>query len=167
MTTTAPDAADIAAIHTALATYVIAIDSRDLALVNQCFAADGVIEIAFMGSFTPAEYAAMATESLAAFDATHHHLSLPALRVEGDRAFARTYFTAQHTKSALAPHPHFILGGWYDDRLERRDGRWLIVHKQGTTVWADGNPEVMGGAFPPGAAPRGPSHEAPGWLRQG
>lgn len=164
--TDSTSAADIAAIHSALATYVIAIDCRDLGLLEECFAADGIVEIAFMGTFTRDEYAAMATKSLAAFDATHHHLSLPALRIDGDRASARTYFTAQHTIAALAPQPHFILGGWYDDQLERRDGRWLIVRKQGTTVWADGNPEVLGGAFPPGAAPRGAGHQAPAWLRQ-
>lgn len=160
------DAAAIAEIHTALATYVIAIDCRDFTLFDQCFAPDAVLEFAFMGRYSPAEYAAMSAESLAGFDATHHHLSLPALRIEGDTAHARSYFTAQHTKNALAPRPHLIIGGWYDDRLERRDGRWLIVHKQGTTVWSDGNPDVLGGAFPMGAAPRGPRHAAPDWLKR-
>src|SRR5262249_53553345 len=96
---------------------------------------------------------------------TQHHLGLPAIRVEGDRASSRCYFVAQHVRNALAPRPALLIGGWYDDELARGREGWRIRVRRGTAVWCDGNPEVLGALpYPIGAPPRGPGHEAPAWL---
>lgn len=158
------DGHDLGAIHRLLGSYVIGVDCRDLALLAECFAPEAEIEFALMTRMTAAEYLALCREMLPGFDATHHALGMPVVRIEGDRAWSRTYVTAQHTRNALLPDPHLTAGGWYDDVIERRDGRWLIVRRVGTTLWVSGNPEVLGG-FPIGAPPRGDGHQAPRWLR--
>ena len=60
----------------------------------------------------------------------------------------------------------------HEDPLERPEGFLAprcvlarIVRRRGTAVWYDGNPDVLGYAFPMGASPRGPGHTAPAWLR--
>ena len=155
---------DWLAIGNALSTYVVALDSRDLGLFDLVFTKDAKIDLVGVGVFSPEEYASMCEKSLPQFDATHHHLGLPVISIQGDTAHARTYFTAQHTINALAPQPHFMIGGWYDDDLVRTADGWRIAHKTGTAVWSDGNPKVLGYDGEPGASPRAPGHSAPAWL---
>ena len=157
------DPDDLGAIHRLLGRYVIGVDCRDLAMLASCFAPEAEIEFALMTRMTVADYLAMCREALPTFDATHHLLGMPAVRIDGDRAWSRTYLTATHTNNALLPDPHLTTGGWYDDEIERRDGRWLIVRRVGITAWVSGNPAVLGG-FPIGAPPRGAGHQAPEWL---
>ncbi|WP_157219714.1 nuclear transport factor 2 family protein [Flavisphingomonas formosensis] len=158
---------DWIAIQNAIATYVIAVDTRDIDLFDIVFTPDAKIELANTGTFDPASYGSLCRENLAQLDGTQHHLGLPAINIDGDIAHARTYFVAQHSLNALAPDPHLVIGGWYDDTLARTAVGWRITHRTGTAVWFDGNPNVLGYAFPTGAAPRGPGHAAPGWLRRG
>jgi len=132
------DFADLYGVQQALAAYVVAIDTRTLSLFEQCFAPDAVVELGEMGRMTATEYAAGATEGLKVFDATQHHLGLPAIRLDGDRGWARTYFVAQHTRISLLPRPHFTIAGWYDDEFAKINGRWLITRRIGTPVWSDG-----------------------------
>ena len=154
-------------IQRALATYVVALDSRDLALFDACFTPDAEISLSGTGSggMSPAQYRELAETGLAALDATHHHLSMPLIRIEGDRAHARFYFQAQHVRNALAPEPFLMIGGWYTDDLVRTERGWRITRKVGTALWYDGNPQVLGYDFPKGAAPRGDGHRSPDWMR--
>jgi len=148
-----------------LCRYTIAIDTRELSLFDRCFAPDARIEIPGLGVFDREGYRRVCAENLPAFDATQHLLGSPAIEVDAERASSRCYFIAQHARNALAPHPFLIMGGWYDDRLARVDGRWLITARTGTAVWFDGNPAVLGYPMPAGALPRGDGHLCPPWLR--
>ena len=152
-------------IQRVLGLYVIALDSRDLALFDQCFTPDAAINLSGMGAMTPATYREMAIAGLGVLDATQHHLGLPLIQLDGDHAHARCYFMAQHVRNALAPNPFLLIGGWYTDDLVRTAQGWRITNRIGTALWYDGNPEVLGmGAFPMGATPRGDGHLPPGWL---
>jgi hypothetical protein len=160
-------AEDVVAIQQALARYVIAVDSRAPELLRRCFTADAVIRLAGLPELTVDGYIAIAGEALPKLDATLHHLGLPAIMVDGDRASSRVYFMANHVRNALAPAPTgLMIGGWYDDELVRTDAGWRIERRTGTALWAEGNPDVIEGAnYPLGATPRGPGHEAPDWMR--
>lgn len=59
---------------------------------------------------------------------TRHHLTTQLIEVEGDTANARSYFMV-HTN--IGPDHH----GVYVDRLERRDGRWMIVDRDVRLDW--------------------------------
>lgn len=154
---------DVHEISQVLYRYTVAIDSRAYELFDRCFTADATIELAGMGVMTRDGYRKIARDNLVSFDATQHVVSNPSIRVDGDRAYSRCYFTAQHVKNALAPKPCMIIGGWYDDKFARVDGVWLITSRVGTALWFDGNPEVLNYPLPPGALPRTPGHEAPVW----
>ena len=156
---------DHIAIQRTLMTYVVAIDSRALDLFGQCFAEGEVIHMG-KKSYSWREWAASVGKSLERLDATHHFLSPSLIDLNGDRASSRTYYTAQHTRNDLGDRPNLTIGGWYDDELERRGDRWLIVRRMGATVWAEGNPDVLGGVFPVGATRRGSRHAAPAWLAE-
>ncbi len=157
---------DYLSIQNALALYVTAIDTRDLALFDLCFTPDAQIQLSGVGDgpMSPATYRQLSEAGLAALDATQHHLSLPLIEIDGDRAHARCYFMAQHVRNALAPSPFLMIGGWYTDDLIRTEQGWRITRRTGTALWFDGNPQVLGYDFPGGASPRGGGHLAPGWL---
>ena len=155
---------DLHEVGQVLATYSIAIDTRRPELLERCFAASAQLQLDGVGALDLEQYKELCRTALPALDATQHHLGVPAIRIEGDRAFSRCYFVAQHVRNALAPRPSLLIGGWYDDELARTAGGWRILRRRGSAVWYDGNPDVLGYAFPMGASPRGSGHEAPGWL---
>ena len=151
-------------IEQVLATYSIAIDTRRPDLLERCFAPGAELHLDGVGALDLEQYKERCRTALPALDATQHHLGVPAIRIEGDRASSRCYFVAQHVKNALAPRSALLIGGWYDDELARTAGAWRIARRRGSAVWYDGNPDVLGYAFPMGASARGPGHDAPGWL---
>jgi hypothetical protein len=156
---------DIQDINRALALYVVAIDTRELSLFDRCFTPDAQIILGGVGEMTPASYKELATKGLGALNATQHHLGLPLIDLDGDRAHARCYFMAQHVRNDLAAKPFLMIGGWYTDDLLRTDDGWRITRRVGTALWYDGNPEVLGmGNFPMGATPRAEGHLPPDWL---
>lgn len=155
---------DFQDIQRALAIYVVALDSHALSLFDQCFTSDAEIVLAGVGTMTPESYRRIAEEGLGRLDATQHHLGLPLVDIDGDRAHARCYFMAQHVRNDMAPHPLLMIGGWYTDDLVRTEVGWRIARRVGTALWYDGNPKVLGYEFPTGAAPRGDGHRAPNWL---
>jgi hypothetical protein len=157
--------ADILEIQQILARYVIALDSRAPQLLLACFTEDAQLSLGGVAISNITEYAKLCETALPALDATHHHLSLPAIQVEGDRAWARCYFTAQHVKNSLAPDHSLLIAGWYDDELVRTPAGWRIAKRTGTPSWISGNTAVLNYSMPTGAPPRGPGHEAPAWMR--
>jgi SnoaL-like protein len=146
--------ADIVEIQRVLYRYAIAIDTRQLDLLDTCFTPDADLEMSIAGKYeSPAAYKAKARDALAQLDATHHSMSAPLIEVDGDHATAHTYYHAQHARNALAPNALFMIGGWIDDELARVDGQWLITKRRGQAVWFDGNPAVLGLDVVPGANP--------------
>jgi len=157
---------DIQDIQRAIAIYVVAVDTRDLSLFDQCFVPDAQIILGGVGDMTPTSYREMAGPALGHLSATQHHLGLPIIELDGDKAHARCYFMAQHVRNDLAPNPFLMIGGWYTDDLVRTEEGWRITRRIGTAVWYDGNPDVLGmGNFPMGATPRAEGHLAPAWLK--
>jgi hypothetical protein len=155
---------DIYEIQKILSKYVIAVDSKEFGLFDQCFTEDAEIELANTGVFTKESYKQLCSQALPNLDATQHHLGLPIIEVDGDKASSRCYFVAQHVSNKLAPKPFLIIGGWYNDQFARVKGEWRITRRQGVAVWFDGNPDVLGYPFPPGALASVPGRECPGWL---
>lgn len=144
--------------------YVIVIDSRAPDLLADCFTEDAVIDLGGVDAGTVAQYIELCRTALPGLDATQHHLSMPAIDAQGDRAFSRCYFVAQHLRNDLPGGRSLVIGGWYDDEFTRTDAGWRICRRIGTPVWYDGNPAVLGADLLPGATPRGPGHSVPAWM---
>lgn len=77
-------------------------------------------------------------------DATQHLVSNHQVRVEGDSATCRCYLQAQHVLKGTPGGDNFLIGGIYDDTLQRSNEGWRITHRTLTAVWQDGNPAVVG-----------------------
>jgi hypothetical protein len=146
--------------------YCTAIDTQRPELMADCFTTDAVLRFAFMADFTPATYIAMCKTSLATFDSTQHLIGPPLVKISGNTASSRCYFTAQHVMNALAPNPCLNVGGWYDDQLVRVGDDWKIQQRQGVTLWVDGNPAVLGNSFPVGAPQKSPLFAPPSWMEK-
>ena len=135
--------------------YAAALDRRDWALLESCFTPDARLTMSVAGSYpSPAEYCRRAAAVLAKLDATHHVFTSLSIRVYGDRAFVHSYYTAQHARNALQPEALLLIGGWVDDEFVRAADGWRIAARNGTAVWFDGNPAVLGLPIRPGANPK-------------
>lgn len=137
-------AADQLEILSVLTQYCHALDRRDPDLLARCFHGDSIHQHGpFKGQSS--EFIGFAIDLLNAIGATHHHLSSPHVRLEGDTAHVESYFVAYHRipeVTSLAgvfagvgvPQDLFI-GGRYVDRFERRGGVWKIASRIGVHDW--------------------------------
>jgi hypothetical protein len=151
----ASDLADVHAIEQVLYRYAIAIDTGDLAALDEVFTPDARLDMSVAGTLTPAEYRARCEEVLAGLDATHHLIASPvvALGPDGGTATAHTYYQAQHARNGCPGGALLLIGGWIDDELVRTAGGWRVARRRGRAVWFDGNPAVLGLDVAVGANP--------------
>lgn len=146
---------DQLAILRLLSVYATSLDTLDLARLDEVFTLDARLEMG--GAVMDLEgYRSMCRTNLAGLDATHHVVTNPCITGDADRATCRSYYTAQHAKNQCDP-PLATMGGWVDDTLERRAEGWRIVARTWTSVWFDGNAEVLGMPLRTGAVRRRPS----------
>jgi hypothetical protein len=119
--------------------YVRAIDRCDEDLLRSCFHPDSRHRHgAFEGS--SADFCGFAIAVCRQVEATHHQLGPVSIELDGDVAFAETYFTSHHRFGAVPPtggqpHEDRFMGGRYVDRFERRDGMWKIAERRGVNEW--------------------------------
>ena len=105
-------------------------DRLDEELMASCYHPDGFDDHnSFRGSGT--EFARWVCEVLPHFEATHHVVADPSIRLDGDIAQVDTYCTAHH----VGTDTDMILGLRYVDRFEKRDGRWLIAKRVCAFDW--------------------------------
>jgi hypothetical protein len=97
----------------------------------------------------------MCAAVLPELDATHHMVTNPLVELAagGRTATCRSYYQAQHARNDLDP-PLALMGGWVDDELARTPDGWRIVARTWTSVWFDGNGEVLGAPLRAGAQRR-------------
>jgi hypothetical protein len=60
---------------------------------------------------------------------THHHIGNNLIELRGDVAFSETYIFASHDFTRDGKDLTYLVNGRYADRLERRNGKWRIVHR--------------------------------------
>jgi hypothetical protein len=137
-------AADQLEIIAVLVRYCHALDRRDQALLASCFHPDSTHRHGGFDGLS-ADFLGFAHNVLVNLDMTHHHLSAPLIRLEGDVAHVESYFTATHRIPAVTPEgaafvgngapQDLVIGGRYVDRFERCSGVWLIAHRIGVHDW--------------------------------
>lgn len=105
-------------------------DRLDEELMASCYHPDGFDDHnSFRGSGT--DFAKWVCEVLPHFDATHHFIADPYIRIDGDVAQVDTYCEAHHVRA----DSDMVLALRYVDRFERRDGRWLIAKRVCAFDW--------------------------------
>ena len=164
---------DIHKIQQVYLTYAVSMDSHQWDLMDQCFLEDAEIRLSALAvklsggieTLTFRGWQSMCRQIDPTFDMIQHYIYSPLIRLDGDIAYTRVYFVAQHVKNALAPEPIFTLGGWYNGELVRRGDDWRIAKHELVDTWISGNPEVIqAGSLEMGAAERVDGHRAPSWL---
>ena len=119
--------------------YARGVDRRDWDLVRSCFADDAAVEGSrFSGPID--EYLAMLRPGVEAFPTTMHFMGNQLAEIDGERASTETYAIAHHFADAEGREERIVMGVRYLDDLERRDGRWVIVHRRAISDWIRESP---------------------------
>lgn len=146
---------DKQAITNLITTYARALDRLDEPLLRSIFHPDSRHSHGFVGPSSdpslpskpgaPLDFVAYAFDVLRTHSRTHHLLGNIAIEVEGDDAYAETYFSAYHrmrpkgdplaAETAFDTEMDWLVGGRYIDRFQRREGEWKISHRTGLTDW--------------------------------
>jgi hypothetical protein len=114
--------------------YARGVDRRDWELVRACFADEAMVEGSrFSGPID--EYLAILRPGVEAFPTTMHFMGNQLAEIDGDRASTETYAIAHHFADAEGRDERIVMGVRYLDDLERRDGRWVIVHRRAISDW--------------------------------
>ena len=118
------------AIREALAEYCFALDNFRFGELGQLFTADGVWETAFGKATGHAEIAALAasfTKDLTVAPRRIHMVANIVIKLDGDEARVLSNWTqVQNSDNG----PIVNSGGGYEDRLVKRDGKWLFQYRR-------------------------------------
>lgn len=126
--------------------YATAIDDRDWARFASCFTADAV---ALYGPVLGRREGIAAIEkacrdTLEPLDSSQHLVGTHEIELDGDRARARCYVHAQHTRAGTAGGDNFTIGATYLDDVVRTPDGWRIRQRELRILWQEGNPRVLG-----------------------
>ena len=124
---------DTLAIQRLIAAYPKAVDEREFDLLDELCTPDAVLDFSAFGG--PVDglpgIKNFLRESMALFKRTQHMMGLPDIRLDGDRATARTSCTnpmlisvADGTTSVM------LIGLWYDDELVRTPAGWRFTSRK-------------------------------------
>lgn len=123
--------------------YTIALDTKDWALLESCFAPSPV----FVHPGGRLEgFPAILERTKAALTpltATQHLLGNIVVKVDGDTARSMCYFQAQHVRAGTPGGETYIIAGSYADALSRAAGGWKITERVQAYIWRDGNRAVV------------------------
>ncbi|MFN0096914.1 MAG: nuclear transport factor 2 family protein [Dehalococcoidia bacterium] len=109
--------------------YGTAVDTKDWEALASCFAPDGVLHFPNRDMRGPAEIVAAIQAATVSRTWQQHLLGSFQVKVSGDAATSRCSLQALQV-DASDPSKALVTAGVYTDRLERRDGQWLIVDRR-------------------------------------
>lgn len=130
-------ALDIVEIQQLLARYVFAIDAKDFDRLDAVFTEDAVIDYTATGGVVVA-YAGLKrwlAQALSAFPLTQHHIGLPLIDLDGNRAKARTMLFNPMLQRVEDGEQMFFVGGTYVDDLVRTPSGWRIARRVEADAW--------------------------------
>ena len=116
-----------------------AIDRCDESLMREVFH-PGATDDHGVFSGTAEAFVDWVLPTLRAMTSTQHSIANVLVEVDGDRAFAESYFRAWHRLEQDGELVDMIAAGRYLDRFERRDGSWGIVHRHAVYDWSETRP---------------------------
>jgi 3-phenylpropionate/cinnamic acid dioxygenase small subunit len=125
------------------ARYATALDTKDWALLESCFAsAPAFVHPGGRLDGFPAILQRTAT-ALTPLTVTQHLLGNIVTEVDGDTARSFCYFQAQHVRAGTPGGETYIIAGSYADRLVRTADGWKIAERVQTYLWRVGNRAVV------------------------
>jgi hypothetical protein len=134
--------ADRLAIAETLALYCRGIDRCDPQQLAAAFTPQAVIDYGD-GARPVAEVIPGLMAGLGAMRVTQHNISNTVIRIDGEQARAETNCVALHIIPGPEGETELVVGGRYLDRLEKREGRWLIAERLYVMDWNRSGPATM------------------------
>jgi 3-phenylpropionate/cinnamic acid dioxygenase small subunit len=135
--------AERAAIVDLLATYALAVDTKDWDLYESVFAEDAVIDYTSSGGVRGSRQEARkwVSEALQPFTMTQHLVTNHHIDLDGDTASCRCdFFNPMGLPDSTGELKVFFVGGVYHDRLRRTAQSWLITERVEQMLWTKGLP---------------------------
>lgn len=135
-------AEDIVAIQQLLAAYVYAIDAKDYDALDAVFLPGATVDYRAAGG-AAGTWPAMKdwlARALAAFPLTQHLIGLPLIRLDGDRASARTMLINPMQFGRPQGDHLFLVGCTYVDDLVRTIDGWRIASRVEQDFWTKDPP---------------------------
>jgi 3-phenylpropionate/cinnamic acid dioxygenase small subunit len=123
--------------------YAWALDTRQYDELRSVFATDATAMLRGVACDGVESIITRISRALSRLDATQHIVTNQHVRFDGDTGTCRTQLHAQHIKHGTEGGDTYVIGGFYEDRVERRPEGWRIVHRTLTETWAGGNPAVI------------------------
>ncbi|WP_257549356.1 nuclear transport factor 2 family protein [Sphingopyxis sp. DBS4] len=133
---------DIIAIQQLLAAYVFAIDAKDYDALDAVFLPGATVDYRAAGGATGKwpTIKAWLEAALAPFSLTQHLIGLPLIRLDGDRASARTMLFNPMRPARSSNDALFFVGCTYLDDLVRTSDGWRIAKRVEQDFWAKDAP---------------------------
>lgn len=132
------------------------IDTCDWPLYRSAFAAEVDVDYTSYragsaGRVPAPEWVDRAARLFPGLSATQHTLHNPQVRIDAQAASARTSMRAEHVLLPADQPPGVVAGdaevftiaGWYDHRLVRAGGGWLVEAVTLTVTWQQGDREML------------------------
>ena len=117
-----------------LTRYCRALDWLDGEALKNVFAPDAHIDYGFFRGRGDA-FIPVVMEVEHSFERRWHFVANAIIQVHGDSADAESYGLAAAVSTKEGKTTTHVFGGRYLDRLERRDGQWLITWRQYVLDW--------------------------------
>ncbi|HWT42308.1 MAG TPA: nuclear transport factor 2 family protein [Sphingopyxis sp.] len=133
---------DIIAIQQLLAAYAFAIDAKNYDALDAVFVPGATVDYRAAGGAAGPwpTMKAWLKGALSPFPLTQHLIGLPLIRLDGDRASARTMLFNPMRLARPQDEELFFVGCSYVDDLIRTAGGWRIAKRVETDFWAKGAP---------------------------
>jgi SnoaL-like domain len=123
--------------------YTWALDSKQMELLRDVFTPDATGLLRGVECNGADAIIERIGGSILRLDATQHLVGNHQVAVDGDTATHRCQLHSQHVKAGTPGGDHYIVGGYYDDRLVRTPSGWRIAHRTMQQTWTAGNPDVV------------------------
>jgi len=130
-------------INDLLTRYTVALDTKDWALLDTCFTPDAQVDYTESGGIKGIypDVRRWLEKTLALFPMTQHFISNSTVRLDGDRASARTYvFNPMGSPKPGGGLEIFTVGAYYNDDLVRTPEGWRITRRFEELAFFDGGP---------------------------
>ena len=123
---------DRAEIQDLMTRYAYAIDDRDWDALDSVFTPDAIIDYSEAGGArgTVPEIKKFLAEAMGNFSAFQHLSTTTQIRIDGDRAKARTILFNPMVMQHEGQERVFFVGLWYNDDLVRTPDGWRITHRR-------------------------------------
>jgi hypothetical protein len=131
-----------------LGRYCIAVDTRELSLLDDVLTSD--VECVYQtGRAAGLENVkAFLAAVLSRLTATQHNLTTSVITETPGGAAGTTYLVVQHVLAGAEGGDTFTIGATYRDRFVRTPAGWRIGHRELTGSWRSGNPAVLAQPVP-------------------